>query len=155
MPSPEWSLHSAANGDALIAPSVTARLLALEIGGIRDTGSSYEARIYLNNPDADAETGRDDSSYVGSFHVFAHGGCFGAEGHCDVPDQRRLFDFRPLPRTIRMKKRVRVTDALRGAAVAGGQLQFTIVGIPIRGSATDAEPEGILDIKRMSVVTYR
>ena len=126
----------------------------LEIGGIRDTGSSYEGRVYINNPDASPETGRDDPSYVGSFHVFAHGGCFGAEGHCDVPDQRRLFDFRPLPRMIRMKKRVRVTDALRGAAVAGGELQFTIVGIPVGGSAPD-ETQGILDIKRMSVVTYR
>ncbi len=126
----------------------------LEVGGIRDIGSSYEGRVYINNPDASAETGRDDPSYAGSFHVFAHGGCFGAEGHCDVPDQRRLFDYRPLPRTIRMKKRVKVTDALRSAAVAGGPLQFTIVGVPVGGSAPD-EAEGILDIKRMSVVTYR
>ena len=126
----------------------------LEIGGIRDTGTSYEGRVYINNADANAETGRDDASYVGSFHVFAHGGCFGAEGHCDVPDQRRRFDFRPLPRTIRMKKRVKVTDALKTAAPTDGQLQFTIVGIPVSGSDPD-EKEGVLDIKRISVVTYR
>lgn len=127
----------------------------LEIGGIRDTGSSYEGRVYINNPDADEETTKSEPSYVGSFHVFAHGGCFGAEGHCDVPDDRRLFDSRPLSGAIRMKKRVRLTDALRSAAKAGGELRVTIVGVPVGGSAPDTEPEGILDIKRMSVVTYR
>jgi len=127
----------------------------LEIGGIRDTGTSYEGRVFINNPDADEKTETGDESYVGSFHVFAHGGCFGAEGHCDVPDQRRLFDFRPLSTAIRSKKRVRVTDALKRAAMADDGVQFTIVGIPVGGSSPDAEPEGVLDIKRMSVVTYR
>jgi hypothetical protein len=54
-----------------------------------------------------------------------------------------------------MKKRVKVTDALHRAAARGGQIQFTIVGIPVSGSSPGSEPEGILDIKRMSVVTYR
>jgi tyrosinase len=126
----------------------------LEVGGINHTGSSYEGRIYFNNPDARAETGTDDASYVGSFHVFGHGGCFGAEGHCEAPDERRRFDRRPLSRAIRMKKRVTLNDDLRAAAHSGEQLQIVIVAIPTEGSS-DADPEGLLDIKRLSVVTYR
>jgi tyrosinase len=127
----------------------------LEIGGIRHTGTSYEARVYLNSPDADQHTGRSVPSYVGAFNVFGHGGCFGAEGHCEAPDERRRFDRRPLSRAIRMKKRVNLTEPLRNAARAGGQLQLTVVAIPVRGSAADTDPEGILDIKRMSIVVYR
>ena len=127
----------------------------LEIGGIRAVGNSYEDRVYIDNPDAGEDTGTDDESYVGSFHVFAHGGCYGAEGHCEAPDQRRLFDYRPLDKAIRMKKLVRITEALRARAGASEPIQFTIVAIPVSGASPDIEPEGLLDIKRMSVVTYR
>jgi tyrosinase len=127
----------------------------LEIGGINHTGTSYEGRVFIDNPDADEETSKEDPTYAGSFNVFGHGGCFGAEGHCEAPDRRRRFDNRPLARSIRMKKRVKVTEALRRAAAGGGQIQFTIVGVPVSGSAPGSEPEGILDIKRMSVVVYR
>jgi tyrosinase len=140
---------------ALLVRSDDFRRSDLEIGGINHTGTSYEGRIFIDNPDADEETPKDDPSYAGSFHVFGHGGCFGAEGHCEAPDQRRRFDRRPLARSIRMKKRVKVTAALRRAAARGGQIQFTIVGVPVSGSSPGSEPEGILDIKRMSVVTYR
>jgi tyrosinase len=139
----------------LLVRSADFRRADLEIGGIDHTGTSYEGRVFIDNPDADEETPKDDPSYAGSFHVFGHGGCFGAEGHCEAPDQRRRFDRRPLARSIRMKKRVKVTDALRRAAARGGQIQFTIVGVPVSGSSPGSEPERILDIKRMSVVTYR
>lgn len=123
-----------------------------EIGGIKHTGSSYEGLLYINNPDADADTGKDlDAGYAGSFNVFGHGGCFGAEGHCDNTEpERRRFDNRPLARSIRMKKRVNITDPLRSAASSGGEVQFTIVA-----RTTDPDPEGVLDVKRLSVVMYR
>ncbi len=127
----------------------------LEIGGIKHTGSSYEGLVYLNNPGATPETGADATAgYVGSFHVFGHGGCFGAEGHCEAPDERRRFDNRPLNRAIRMKKRVDVGEALRNAAAAGPELQFTIVARVTDGTP-GVEPEGVLDVKRLSIVTYR
>jgi hypothetical protein len=126
----------------------------LEIGGIRHTGSSYEGRVFINNPDADETTEKTDATFVGSFHVFGHGGCYGAEGHCEIPEGRRRFDRRPLPLAIRMKKRVKITDTLRDAAQAGEDLTLTLVGLPVRGSRRDEEPESVLDIKRMSIVTY-
>ncbi|HWC26527.1 MAG TPA: tyrosinase family protein, partial [Solirubrobacteraceae bacterium] len=124
-----------------------------EIGGIKHTGSSYEGLVYINNPAADGSTGKDaDAGYAGSFHVFGHGGCFGAEGHCDAPHERRRFDRRPLARAIRMKKRVNVSEPLRRAARSADEIQFTIVA---RVTDAVAGREGILDVKRLSIVTYR
>ena len=126
-----------------------------EVGGIRHSGSSYEGLVYLNNPAATLETGKDAAAgYIGSFNVFGHGGCFGAEGHCDAPDERRRFDNRPLARTIRMKKRVDITEALRTAVQSAEQLQFTIVARVTDGTP-GLDPEGVLDVKRLSIVTYR
>jgi tyrosinase len=123
----------------------------LEIGGIKHTGSSYEGLVYIDNPGANAGTGKDEEAgYAGSFHVFGHGGCFGAEGHCDAPDERRRFDNRPLARAIRMKKRVDITEALRRAAASRAEIQLTIVA-----RTSDPDPDGVLDVKRLSIVTYR
>lgn len=126
-----------------------------EVGGIRHSGSSYEGLLYLNNPGASLDTGRDAAAgYVGSFNVFGHGGCFGAEGHCDAPHERRRFDNRPLARTIRMKKRVDITHVLRRAAETADELQFTIVARVTDGTP-GLDPEGVLDVKRLSIVAYR
>lgn len=137
---------------AVAVPDPQFRNVDFEIGGIRHTGSSYEGLVYINNPDADPDTGKDEEAgYAGSFHVFGHGGCFGAEGHCDNrEDERRRFDNRPLARSIRMKKRVDVSAALRSAAQSGPEIQFTIVA-----RTADRDPEGVLDVKRLSIVTYR
>jgi tyrosinase len=133
-------------------PAADFRNAEFEVGGIKHTGSSYEGLLYINNPAADGATGKDaEAGYVASFNVFGHGGCFGAEGHCDNREpERRRFDNRPLARSIRMKRRVTITDALRGAAQAGGEIQFTIVA-----RTSDPDPEGVLDVKRLSIVTYR
>ena len=46
--------------------------------GVDHAGPSYEARVFINNPKADAETERvDEQGYAGSFAVFGHNGCFG------------------------------------------------------------------------------
>jgi tyrosinase len=132
-------------------PATDFRNADLEIGGIKHTGSSYEGLVYIDNPGANPATGKDEEAgYAGSFNVFGHGGCFGAEGHCDAPDERRRFDNRPLARAIRMKKRVDITDALRRAAWSRAEIKFTIVA-----RTSDPDPDGVLDIKRLSIVTYR
>lgn len=132
-------------------PALDFRNADFEIGGIKHTGSSYEGLVYIDNPQADATTGKDpDKGYAGSFTVLGHGGCFGAEGHCDAPDERRRFDNRLQARAIRMKKRVDVTEPLRAAARAGGEIRFTIVA-----QTRDPSPKDVLDVKRLSVVLYR
>ncbi|MFP5363947.1 MAG: tyrosinase family protein [Thermoleophilia bacterium] len=137
---------------AVAVPDPGFRNADFEIGGIRHTGSSYEGLVYINNPDADQDTGKDaQTGYAGSFNVFGHGGCFGAEGHCDNrEDVRRRFDNRPLARSIRTKKRVDISEPLRMAARSGPEIQFTIVA-----RTTDPDPEGVLDVKRLSIVAYR
>ena len=125
----------------------------LEIGGIKHTGSSWEGLVYVNNPDATLATGADATAgYVGSFHVFGHGGCFGAAGHCEAPHERRRFDNRPLNRAIRMKKRLDVSAALR--TLSSPDLQFTIVA-RVTDGIPGLDPEGVLDVKRLSIVTSR
>src|SRR5690349_17602205 len=57
----------------------------LEFIGVDHAGASYEARVYLNNPNANSATEPTDANgYAGSFYVFGHGGCYGDVGHCDI-----------------------------------------------------------------------
>src|SRR6266705_3259125 len=65
--------------------------------GIDHSGPSFEARIFLDNPGADASTPMDaDHGFAGTFPIFGHGGCFGDEGHCEVPTRPvSAFDRRP------------------------------------------------------------
>src|ERR1051326_7147747 len=52
----------------------------------------YQALVYLNNEAANSETPQDDAhGYAGSFFIFGHGGCYGDEGHCEVPAERRPY----------------------------------------------------------------
>src|ERR1700680_4988187 len=67
----------------------------IEFQGVDHSGASFEARIFLNQSNADEKTETTAASgYAGAFHIFGHGGCFGDEGHCDVVP-RRSYDPRP------------------------------------------------------------
>lgn len=101
--------------------------------GVDHSGDSYEGRVYINEPRADASTGRDVPAYVGSFHVFGHGECFGDVGHCDVPrGPRRPFDLRPAHQLTPHTKVVIITDRLRallGGLDAETSITVTVVAI--------------------------
>ena len=77
------------------------------------SGASYEARIFLNSPDADADTPRDDPDYAGSFHIFGHGGCFGDVGHCDVPTDARPVRLSPAAPARAGLEDVVITEAFK------------------------------------------
>ena len=116
------------------------------------SGPSYQARIYLNAPNADHKTPRDESyGFGGWFTVFGHGGCFGDdERHCEVPEYVDPFDLRP-PRGIpRQTKVVTVTEALR--RLSGDTFVVTVVPV----IATDDGPEATdtLDFARLRLLTY-
>ena len=106
--------------------------------GLDHSGASFEARLFLDAPDADHGAGRDHPACVGSFYVFGHGGCFGDEGHCDVPSEREPFDLRPahpLEPAIRV---VTVTDAIRAKIAAGaGTVTVTVVAHAVADSPND------------------
>src|SRR4030095_13806060 len=91
----------------------------LEFIGVDHAGASFEARVYVNNPSADAETQpTEGNGYAGSFYVFGHGGCFGDAGHCDLPQRTDQFDPRPSHPLEPIKKVVIATDAIKKAAAA-------------------------------------
>jgi hypothetical protein len=127
----------------------------IEFHGIDHSGPSYEARIFLNNPEADEATERTaESGYAGSFHIFGHGGCFGDDiGHCEVRGPRRRYDPRtehPLAPTLKV---VVATDAVRKALNEGKEATVTVVPIVTGGTYGD-ELENVLKFERLRIVTY-
>jgi hypothetical protein len=101
--------------------------------GVDHSGPSYEARVYLNNARANAETERVlDNGYAGSFSVFGHNGCFGDDGHC-LPDQRHTdeFDLRA-PHPLRpLTMTVIATEAIRRALLSPDirEVSVTVVAV--------------------------
>jgi hypothetical protein len=118
--------------------------------GVEHSGPSYEARIFLDNPRANAETPRDaEKGYAGSFTVFGHGGCFGGEGHC-APKDRYVdaFDRRPphplTPETVA----VTITESL--GRISGDTVRVTVVPV-VREAAGAAE---VVPCDQIRLVTY-
>ncbi len=127
----------------------------LEFYGVDHSGSSFEARVFFNTPDADETTPRQEGSgYVGSFYVFGHGGCFGDVGHCDVPEgPRDPFDRRsPHPLTPQ-KRTVVITGAIkRLRETAGGDLTVTVV--PVESESPIGAEDDLLSFERLALITY-
>jgi hypothetical protein len=101
--------------------------------GVDHSGPSYEGRVFVNNPKADAATERAlEHGYAGSFTVFGHNGCFGDAGHC-LPDQRTSDEFdmraphplRPLTMTLI------ATDAIRRALVEPDVREVTVTVVAV------------------------
>ena len=88
-------------------------------------------RVFLNLPDANAETSIEDPSYAGYLAVFGHGPCYGGPGHCDPPPSRpRKFDLRPRSHNTPRNHRVNVTRTARRLLDDGAKsLQITLVVI--------------------------
>ncbi len=115
--------------------------------------ASFDARVYLNNPEADEKTGvGSETGYAGTFHIFGHGGCYGDEGHCDVTD-RRMYDPRPAHPLTPGRKVVIATDAVRRAMQEGSTVTVTVV--PVVTVATEKCSGDVLKFDRLEVVTYR
>lgn len=129
----------------------------IEFYEVDHSGASYEGRVYINNPGADANTGYDDPSYAGSYHVFGHGGCLGDPGHCEVKP-RRPYDPRPAHPLTKAKKVVIATDAVRGAIERDGNATVTVVPIVEPLPYADVDPKYIetpVDVGYVRIVTYR
>lgn len=95
---------------------------------VEHAGRSFEALVSLNPPRV-AEPSRDrEAGFAGSFVVFGHGGCFGEEGHCDVPREGKdPFDNRPLHPLTPLTKMVDVTEALRKVAPESEHLSVSVL----------------------------
>jgi hypothetical protein len=119
--------------------------------GVDHSGASYEARIFINAPDADASTPREDPHYAGSFCILGHGGCFGDVGHCDVPsDPRDPFDMRPPHQLVPAAKTVIVTDAFK-RIVAPGDETMTVTVVAVVPGASEHD---VLRFDTVRLLTY-
>ncbi|KAF0811743.1 hypothetical protein IGB42_03760 [Andreprevotia sp. IGB-42] len=88
-------------------------------------------RVFLNLPDANAETPLDHPNYAGYLAIFGHGPCYGGPGHCDIPPPRRPgIDTRPRHHNAPRNHRIDVTAAAQKLLAAGADaLQITLVVI--------------------------
>ncbi|MDQ1702643.1 MAG: hypothetical protein QOJ46_333 [bacterium] len=127
----------------------------IEFHGLDHSGSSYEGRVYVNNPDADADTDTtEESGYAGSYHIFGHGGCYFDEGHCDV-QPRGPYDPRPPHELWPTRKVVIATEAIRRAVRAGSPLTVTVVPVLCATSDKVPEDEELPKFEMVSVITYQ
>ena len=101
----------------------------LQVHGVDHSGLSYQARVFLNQSDADMSTPREateEGGYAGAFHIFGHGGCFGDVGHCDVPSgPQPAHDLRLVHPLTPDTKTVVITEALKRVRAKGGDT-FTV-----------------------------
>ena len=95
----------------------------------------------------DAENG-----YVGSYHIFGHGGCFGDSGHCDVAP-RRTYDSRAQhPLTPAFKSLV-ATDIIKKILKSTDTVAVRIVPIIASGGRM-SDAKDVIDIQRIRVNGY-
>jgi hypothetical protein len=126
----------------------------IEFIGVDHAGSSYEGRVFLNNPSADEQTPRSpDAGYAGSYFIFGHGGCLGDVGHCDITP-RNAFDPRPGHPLTAARKVLIATDALRRILPTG---ELTVTIVPVIRSVGPKSPDdaNIVKLQGVRVVTYR
>ncbi len=84
-------------------------------------------RVFLNLPDANANTPMDHAGYAGYLAIFGHGDCIGGPGHCAVPVRGR-YDLRPRSHNTPRNHRVDVTKAARRLFDAGAtEISITLV----------------------------
>jgi tyrosinase len=119
--------------------------------GLDHSGSSYEGRVFLNAPDADHGTAREDPAWAGSFYLFGHGGCFGDVGHCDIPTGLRdPYDLRP---PHRLEPAIRIlTNPERLQAILGQKARKLTVTV-VAHTPVD-RPNDILAYDTMRLITY-
>jgi tyrosinase len=88
-------------------------------------------RVFLNLPDADAQTPLTDEHYAGYLAFFGHGECYGGPGHCDLPPARpRPYDLRGRHHNTPRNHRINVTACARRLLDKGERaLTITLVVI--------------------------
>ncbi|HEX2189583.1 MAG TPA: tyrosinase family protein [Longimicrobiaceae bacterium] len=104
-------------------------------------------RVFLNLPDANADTPIDHANYAGYLAVFGHGPCIGGPGHCEVPE-RRPYDLRPRSHNTPRNHRVDVSKTARRLLAEGAaSLRITLVVIGV----DYCEDDGLLRMDGVSL----
>ena len=126
----------------------------LEFIRVEHSGASYEARVFINNPDADGNTQPVEANgYAGSFSIFGHGGCFGDLGHCDIHKEQDPFDPRPSHPLLPIKKVVIATNAIKSAITRRADISVTVVPV-VMGWTEKSDTDDVLKFDHINLVTY-
>ena len=126
----------------------------LEFIRVEHSGASYEARVFINNPEADGNTPPVEANgYAGSFSIFGHGGCFGDVGHCDIHKEQDPFDPRPSHPLLPIKKVVIATNAIKSAITRRADISVTVVPV-VMGWTEKSDTDDVLKFDHINLVTY-
>ncbi|MGY1636844.1 hypothetical protein ACI78V_09340 [Geodermatophilus sp. SYSU D00742] len=119
------------------------------------SGPSFTARVYVDNPEANADTPTTaEAGYAGCFTIFGHGGCVGTDdGHCN-PKARTVdeFDMRMPHPLLPQTKVVTITEALRRL---GPVSQVTVTVVPVVPGQSAPELTDALEFGTVRLATYR
>jgi hypothetical protein len=115
-----------------------ARRAELLFGGVEQAGPSFEARVFLNHPDADESTARTpESGYVGSFHVFG----YGEPAPPAIAEARAKRVSGSGPIAPIEKRLLAEEEAMRAALERSDELTVTVVPVPVDpGTAPPERP---------------
>jgi hypothetical protein len=137
--------------DLPLAPAATNRDFTraeLVFYGVEHSGTSYEALVFLNAPEANLATPLDvETGFAGSFVVLGHGG---------LPARRRRAPFGPAdPFAVSpsQTKMVDVTEAIRHPRCAGEEITITV--LPILPGPERARQGDVLFFDEARLLFYR
>ena len=126
----------------------------IEFHGIGHATESYVGHVFLNNPKANSKTPKTlENHFIGSYHIFGHGGCYGDVGHCDIIKKNEKYDFRADHPLTRGFKRLIITDQLKVLGKRNKQFTVTIVPV-IKLDKNSMDIRDIVEIEKVSIVTY-
>jgi len=109
----------------------------LQLRGLQFPTASYEVRVFVNDPGANADTRvADNDKYAGSIYIFGHGECYGASGHCD-PVEHEPGDTREDHHLLPVDRSIDLTGALQAAGDVKGGMQVTLVVCDTAGKLVD------------------
>lgn len=103
------------------------------VDGLDQAGPSFEARVFVDNPDADERTPLDPAEgYVGSIHVYGYG---------QLPDDppSPAEGSGPRPPLAPMRRVLPATEAMRELVARGRPVVVTVVAVPYQGPAEDLD----------------
>jgi tyrosinase len=119
------------------------RTAYIRLHEVKHPRDSFEIRVFLNQPKANAETPTEGNpNYAGSMYVFGHGECAGSEGHCEPEESvaRDEFDIRPPHHLAPFTLQLDATEALQNVALtesasgAEPKVSVTLVAVDPKGN---------------------
>jgi tyrosinase len=152
MSGPKFNAPVASFSLAQIPPAIPK--VELRFHKVKHPKNSFEVRVFLNQPDANASTPIEDNPhYAGSLFLFGHGECGGDTGHCEPPvAPRGAFDLRPPSHLTPMDLSLDASEAVAAAAKSAGAAPVTVTLVAVDHKGKQIENPG-LDFEGISIAT--